>query len=145
MTQQPKLADGLRGCGTLPPMNGEPHVRAAGTARDATKPKGKADRRPNGNRFALLNAFCDFTASKLSRSELLVWFTLYRDTRDGTARTGQADIARRAGLGERTVRWALGRLERRGLLIVVYRGGLSRGPSSYRLQPLEKPPEKPPD
>jgi hypothetical protein len=49
------------------------------------------------DRFQTLNLFLDVTASGLSRNELLIWLLLYRDTRDGIARTGQADLARRGG------------------------------------------------
>lgn len=146
----PLLAERLTGCAVLPPMaTGGPQrqehaASVAGRADDQpatkpTKPKGKPERRRTGDRFELLNGFVDFTAGTLSRSELLVWLTLYRDTRDDIAKTGQADVARRTGLGERTVRWAIGRLEGRGLLDVVYRGGLNRGTSTYRVRALEKP------
>lgn len=144
----PLLAERLTGCAVLPPMATDRPQRQEhaapvagrvddGPAGKTTKPK--PERRRTGDRFELLNGFVDFSAGKLSRSELLVWLTLYRDTRDGIAKTGQADVARRTGLGVRTVRWAIGRLEGRGLLIVVRRGGIQRGPSSYRVRPLEKP------
>ncbi len=58
---------------------------------------------------------------------------------DGIARTSQADIARRGGSVARTVRNAIKGLERRGLLKVVHRGGLNRGPSVYR--PFGIPPD----
>ena len=32
----------------------------------------------------------------------MVWLVLYRDTKDGVAKTSQADIARRAGISVRT-------------------------------------------
>lgn len=89
-----------------------------------------------GGRFADLNAFVDFTAGTLERSELLVWLTLFRDCRDGIARTGQADLARRTRLAERTVRHAIHRLAKLELLEIVRRGGVSAGPSTYRLRPL---------
>lgn len=70
-------------------------------------------------------------------NEIAVWLVLYRDTKqDGTARTSQADMARRVGTSDRTVRRALDKLERRGLLKVTYRGGIGRGPSAYRVRPL---------
>lgn len=100
--------------------------------------KGKAAGRRTGDRFATLNAFVDFTAGTLNRAELLVWLMLYRDTRDGTAATSQADIARRTGLAKRTVQLATGRLEAAGLLKRVHRGGLRRGTSRYRVFGLRK-------
>ncbi len=119
----------LDGCAVLPAM--EP---AEPTAEQA-KPKRKPNRRKTGNRFAVLNAFVDTAAGELTRSEILVWLVLYRDTRNGIAQTSQADIARRANLSSRTVRYAIGRLTKRGLLALVYRGGINRGTSKYRVSP----------
>jgi hypothetical protein len=96
-------------------------------------PKGKA-----GERFAVLNGFVDFTLAELSRREIAVWLVLFRDTRDGTARTSYDDIARRAGLNRRNVGRALRQLEGQGLVQVVHRGGLRRGPSRYRVRGLPK-------
>jgi hypothetical protein len=90
-----------------------------------------------GGRFAMLNAFVDFTMATLRRNELAIWLVLFRDSRDGIARTSQTDIARRIGASDRTVRRIVQKLERYGLLKVIYRGGLSRGPSSYRVGPLQ--------
>ena len=119
----------LDGCAVLPPM--EPTEPTA----EQTKPKRKPSHRKTGNRFAVLNAFVDTAAGELSRSEILVWLVLYRDTRNGIAETSQADIARRAKLCSRTVRYAIGRLIDRGLLDLVYRGGINRGTSKYRVSP----------
>ena len=97
------------------------------------KAKGLGKKRQVQDRFGVLNAFADFTAATLTRGELLVWLVLYRDTKDGTAATSQADIARRAGLCKRTVISALQRLESAGLLKRIHRGGLRRGTSRYRV------------
>ena len=88
-----------------------------------------------GQRFALLNAVTDFDLAGLKGAEAKVWLVLFRDTKaeTGTARTGQVDIARRAGLSERGVRKALVKLQAKGLLRVVRRGRLNAGPSHYRL------------
>lgn len=88
-------------------------------------------------RFAALNAFADFALADLTGAEVKVWLVLFRDAKaaTGTARTGQADIARRAGLEPRTVRRALASLQARGLVRVVRRGRLNAGPSVYRLYP----------
>ena len=119
----------LDGCEVLAPL------QATGTrSPDGAKPSKPTKR--TADRFRVLNAFVDCTAAELNRSEILVWFVLYRDTRDGIACTSQADIARRAGIDDRTVRRAIRRLEREMLLKTVYRGGLNRGASKYRVLPL---------
>jgi predicted transcriptional regulator len=104
------------------------------------KPKGKPDsvKTKAGERFAVLNAFVDFALADLNRAEIAVWFVLYRDTRDGTARTSIAELARRAGCDRSTVFRALRRLEARGLVRIVHQGGLGRGVSRYRVKGLPK-------
>ncbi len=98
------------------------------------KAKGGAPRR--GERFAVLNTFTDLTLRDLSGAEAKVWLILFRDTKKiGTARTGQADIARRAGIDVRTVRRTLTSLGAAGLVKVVRRGKLNGGPSVYRVLP----------
>ena len=91
-----------------------------------------------GERFAVLNAFTDCSLAKLTGSEAKVWLILFRDTKaaTGTARTGQADIARRAGLSVRAVQIALRKLETKGLVEIVRRGRLGAGPSQYRTHAL---------
>ena len=127
----------LEGCEVLPPLETEAErQRKVTKAKDRPRPKRKPKKA--GNRFAVLNAFVDFTICGLGRSDIAVWLVLYRDTKDGIARTGQTDIARRAGVSRVTVSRAVGRLERRGLLVVVYRGGLNRGVSAYRVRQLER-------
>jgi hypothetical protein len=127
----------LEGCDVLPPMhqgNGSPRRHQG----DTSKAKGKPSRRNTADRFAVLNAFVDFTMQELSRAEALVWLVLYRDTKDSIARTAQTDIARRAGVNVGTVKRAMTGLRRRGLLTVVFRGSLRRGPSAYRVYPLTR-------
>lgn len=100
-----------------------------------SKPKRRAAR---SERFATLNAFTDFDLAALTGSETKVWLILFRDTKGtGTARTGQADIGRRAGIDARTVRRALTSLEAKGMVHVVHRGRLNAGPSVYRVHPTE--------
>ena len=101
-----------------------------------TQAKGKAAGRQAGDRFRVLNDFCDFTLCDLNRNETAVWLLLWRDERNGTARTSQADLAKRAGISDRTVRRTLASLERRGLLKITFRGGIRRGCSVYRIRPL---------
>jgi hypothetical protein len=121
-----------------PPMDGAvPAQSANGRGRhqggDRGRPKEKA-----GERFVVLNAFVDFALANLNRADIAVWLVLYRDTRDGTARTSYDDLVRRARCDRRNVSRALRRLERLGLVKVVHRGGLRRGVSCYRVQGMPK-------
>ena len=132
----------LPGCTVLPPMeppNGSRRRRQGNRGHDG-RAKGKPRRRKTGDRFAVLNAFVDFAAGMLTRAEVLVWLILFRDTKpDGIARTSQADLARRAGVNVGTVKRTAAGLRRRGLLTVVFRGSLRRGPSAYRVYSLPTP------
>jgi hypothetical protein len=138
MTDQPQR---LTGCAVLPPRDNieqrESRNAMAGQSRNSgARLKGSENRGKAAGRFEVLNRFVDFTLADLRRNEITVWLILYRDSRDGIAKTSQADIARRAGVSDRTVRRALTQLESRGLLKAVHRGGLNRGCSSYRVVAL---------
>ncbi len=111
-----------------------------GPLNDETKRNKPRSRKPpkdagKGDRFRVINRFVDFALVALTRAEIAVWLILWRDTRDGTARTAYDDLARRAGCDRRNVGRAVHRLEQLGLLKVVHRGGLRRGPSRYRVLP----------
>jgi hypothetical protein len=134
MSRLPKLT----GCQVLPPMHAKPKRLANGhsNAEASGATSGKSDGKPSRNRgrWQALNHFADCTMAPLSRGEIAVWLILYRDTKpNGLARVSQADLARRAGADDRTVRRALRRLTKAKLLSVVRRGGLRRGPSTYRV------------
>jgi hypothetical protein len=121
-----------------PPMDGPNLAPSKHSHRG--KPKGKPDgaKSKAGERFAVLNAFVDFAMAELSRAEIAVWMVLFRDTRDGTARTSIAGLAQRAGCDRSTVFRALRGLGGRGLVKIVHQGGLGRGPSRYRVLALPK-------
>jgi hypothetical protein len=122
--------------GELPPMEPRSERSRKPTPGKESEPKGRPGKRSAGERFRTLNNFVDFTLMELSRAEIAVWLILYRDTRDGTARTGMADLARRAGCAKRNAVRAVQRLEKLGLLKVIHRGGFRRGVSRYRVKPL---------
>lgn len=118
----------------------EPPPLDAGTAKPdrgkAKKPKGTARKRTAG-RFREINDFVDVTLRTLTPSEAAVWLILWRDTKpNGLAQVSQISMAERAGISDRAVRTALAGLQTRGLLTVVYRGGIQRGSSRYRVNPL---------
>lgn len=103
-------------------------------SRKGGRTHARRSRRRSG-RFAVLNGFVDGVMGTLPRAAALVWVCLWRDTKpDGLARTAVTDMARRVGGDRRTVLRALRLLGKRGLLDVVRRGGLGRGPSTYRVK-----------
>jgi hypothetical protein len=112
----------LLGAAMLPPVK-SPSV---------TKPK---PARSVHGRFTEINEFIDYTLAHLTPSAVAVWLILWRDTKpNGLARTGQADLARRAGVTDRTVREALAELIKSGLVKVVRKGRVGIGPSTYRVR-----------
>jgi hypothetical protein len=133
----------LPGCTVLPPMkpatNGR-HGPTIGEPADSKSGDKNKAKKKTGDRFAVLNAFIDFTAGELDRGELTTWLILFRDTRDGVAKTSQGDIARRAGMSARGVRKAIGKLIGKGLVKIVVQGRIGKGPSTYRIRPL--PPDR---
>lgn len=125
----------LSGCSVLPPLE-------LSTPQPALN--GKASKTPKrtaitANRFGELNAFVDSSMAVLSRAELGTWLVLWRDTKNGTARTSMQDVARRIGASKRAVVDAVASLENRGFLTVIYRGGMRRGMNVYRVNSLAKP------
>ena len=137
------LPQRLTGCAVLPPRDDiEPtsnadrrNGHASPQQRDKAKRPGEK-RKAAADRFAVLNAFVDCSMTDLSRAETLTWIVLFRDTRNGTARTSAADIARRIGVDRRSVTNALAELRKRGLIKVVYQGGMNRGISVHQVCPL---------
>lgn len=125
----------LPGCSVLPPLKSH-HVPTQNLPMK-DEPKGRKSK-TNGNRFATINNFVDFTLGNLQRNETAVWLMLWRDERDGISRTSMAEIGRRLKIDRRTAIRAVGRLEKRGLLEIVVKGSLNRGPSMYRVKPLER-------
>lgn len=123
----------LTGCSVLPPHEPGPAIQNM-PPEMAKKPKNTAQR------FGTINEFVDCSLADLSRAEALTWVVLWRDTKNGTARTSSADIARRIGVDRRTVTNAIAGLRERGLLSLVHRGGMNQGVSVHRVCPLSKPP-----
>ena len=126
----------LPGCSVLPPMEPPRPRQGAATSKGSEKPKRTA---VTSNRFGELNAFVDCSMADLTRAEALTWLVLWRDTKNGTVRTALTDIARRIGASKRAAVDAVAGLVKRGLVSRIHRGGMNRGVSVYRVQPLGKP------
>ena len=78
----------------------------------------------------------DVAPGNIDNPAAVGWLVLYRDTKpDGLACTSQTDIARRAGVSVSTAHWALRRLERLGLPVMIRKGRLNVGASVCRLRP----------
>lgn len=115
----------------------EPTALTSAAVQPSPAQRAGANSARHADRFAIINTFADHTLRRLGRAELAVWLLLWRDTKpDGVARTAQADLARRAGVNARTVGRAIVKLRTAGLIEVIARGGLGRGPSSYRVRGL---------
>jgi predicted transcriptional regulator len=113
-----------------PPMQVNGHKKPVGQnvpLNRHKKLKGKA------NRWQELNNFIDVTMRELSPRQVAVWLILFRDCRNGIARTSQSDIATRSGLRRPTVSATIAELEAFGLIQTLHRGGLNRGLSQYRI------------
>lgn len=124
----------LPGASVLPPMS------IPTQDNETSKPKGrKPSHKATRDRFAVLNEFVDLSLQGLTKAEIGTWLVLYRDTRNGTAKTSQAYIAKRLGVSSRSVRNAISKLADLGLLFVVYQGGLNKGLSVYRVASLRNP------
>lgn len=134
-----KSADGrpvLAGASCLPPMRLLSQATNERPQPTLSAPESSFKKQKTADRFNVLNTFVDCSIAGLSKSELATWLCLYRDTRNGTACTAQADIAKRSGISVRSVSKAICKLKEKGLLLVVVQGGVNRGPSRYRLDPL---------
>jgi hypothetical protein len=118
------------------PLGSEPEPMAGRKAQSKSPPtrgKGNPTKSTTG-RFQSINTFVDYGMDQLTRAELTAWLILWRDVKpNGIATTSQTDIARRAGMSDRSVRTAIGQLEAKGYLVRVRQGGLRRGPSAYRV------------
>ena len=122
---------------------------AAAAERQAAPPVNREQAKPtrptDASRWPTLNSFVDATMADLSRAELAVWLVLFRDVRDGTARTGMTDIARRAGCHRGSVVRAVQSLQARGLIRLVRRGRKNGGTSVYAVYgvPAVSPGQRP--
>jgi hypothetical protein len=123
----------------LPPMDSADRLPRQTRRLDAmasAKPKRTPGQRRDAvrRRFGMLNAMIDRTLPDLGRTELAAWLLLYRHAKpDGTVTASVADLARRAGCGERAMRYALRRLFSAGRIDRLKRGTLAGGPSVWRL------------
>lgn len=122
---------------TLPPLETDAE-RARRNGNDEHTGKPSKQPKDGAARFRVLNDFVDVALSSIPKTDAVVWLVLYRDTRDGVARTSQRDIARRTGLCRRTVVSCVQRLRDAGLLAVEHQGGLTGGMSVYRVKGIPK-------
>ena len=106
---------------------------AEAASRPADARSAQKSTRKSPDRWATFNGWVDATAGELSRAELLCWLVLFRDVRNGVARTGMTDIARRAKLTRRGVVKAISALKEKRLIEVVTRGSKGGSPNVYRV------------
>lgn len=107
-------------------------AKAASRAVDG-RPAPKASRK-SPDRWAALNALVDVQLRELTAAETAVWLILFRDVRNGVARTGMSDIAARAGITRRGVVKAMKGLRDKQLVDVIKRGNVAGIPNTYRVR-----------
>jgi DNA-binding phage protein len=112
---------------------GRKSVPTAAPASPAHGTHARRSRSAKSDRWATYNQFVDSTLRDIGEAESKVWLILFRDVRNGLARTGMSDIARRAGLSRRGVVKAIAGLKRRRLVEVITRGSVNGSPNSYRV------------
>ena len=124
---------GLEGVSVLPAMNERQKASEIPTTNNQLN--GRSPKAPirSGQRFEPLNDLVDVTMRRLTPRQIAVWLCLFRDSRDGIAKTAQTYIAERCGLQRPTVSTTIGELENLGLVETIHRGGLNRGISKYRV------------
>jgi hypothetical protein len=127
---------------TLPPALSE-HLPLAEVGGEAPLPDRRLAARHeavrkgrSAERFEEINTFLDVTARTLPRAAVLCWLTLWRDSRNGVARTAITDIAARSGWDKRPLIRSVKTLTARGLVRIIRRGGLGAGPSAYKVTPV---------
>ncbi len=136
MISQPQR---LEGAAVLPPLDSAPRLaRRTVASTEAARTSPEAKRKAAG-RFGMLNCFVDSSARMVSTTAQACWLVLFRETKqDGLATVSHQQIAECIGMDRKTATRALQRLEATGLLTVVRRGGLRRGPGTYRIHATPK-------
>lgn len=123
----PNYSNILDGGEILPPM--QPQMTA-----DAVVGPSAQVSSVKPSRFTVLNRFIDESVQLLTNAEAVTWFVLFRDVKpNGSACMAHSQIAEKLGCDRRTVARALKKLEDKGLITVVKRGGLNRGSNVYRV------------
>jgi hypothetical protein len=71
-------------------------------------------------RFRILNDFVDLGLAQLSRSEIVIYLILFRDTKsNGLARTSLSELVRRGGMSIRQASRSLNALIQRGAVRLI--------------------------
>ena len=112
---------------------GRSHYGGTGGRSTAQSPYGVA------GRFRLINRFLDKHARNCSPVQAMVWVVLWRDSRDGVAKTSYSRLADRLGVSRATVARAIRLLRDMGYLEVVRRGGDLAGPTLHKIVIWESP------
>jgi hypothetical protein len=91
------------------------------------------------------NRFIDETQRGLDPSAALVWLTLFRQAWNGVAEVPQSTIAKKLGVGTKTVQRGIEKLVALKLLTITRHGGNGRGCHKYQLglRALDSRPKKP--
>jgi hypothetical protein len=107
----------------------------AATPANGTAAASKKRHATNGDRWAMLNAFVDVIAPRLTLVERAVWLVMFRHTRGGTCDTSERAIATQARIDKASAGKALRRLVELGLAWPVFKSNSKGTSSRYGLHP----------
>ncbi len=107
-----------------------PHIRMRNEQAKASVAKPSVEETPEKKstkyheRWMVFNRLIDVEQRHLTDSEFRVLLTLFRDAKNGIARTAQTDLARRTGKCRGTVVRAIKKLIEKDVIEIVTQGGL---------------------
>lgn len=125
-----------------PNLTSDTDAPAACTAHEAPVSRTEP---PCVKKVRLFNQFIDQTLAGLPPPAAVLWLTLFRFARGGTAMVGQKTLAARLGVDVKTVKRNLSLLYKRRLVRILRRAVKDKRVNEYQLGILELPARPKPD
>lgn len=101
------------------------------------KPKQNGHKPANSPRWQLLNSFVDFGQRQIPSRAVRVWLAMFRKAnRNGVVQIGVEEMAKKAGVEDRTIFNALRDLEDAKFIHQTSRGNRNKGVSRFQLLPI---------
>jgi hypothetical protein len=115
----------------LPPLKEEDH----GKSPSPPKHEPRQAKGASLKRFETINHFVDYQMKGLHASAQIVWFILWRNTKQNqTASVSFTEMARLSGMCEKAMRNGLKQLKEKNLVEILKLGRFGKGSSVYRVK-----------